>query len=864
MYRSILLGLCVLFGVALAAMVWAARVRVAPLKVVATASPNQAPPRVQGLEAATAAVLPEPKVPPVPAAAAPMRPSPPAGPRPQPTAGSRPVFRAAPPPQSTEPARPRPRVLTGRFVRAGHGVAEVAIAIAPRSAPTTPIADWSLIADDVGRFRGQLPPPGDYVLLAHGPEVSAHQTPQPLHIAGDVDVPLGDLELRPRTAVAGRVLDAHGTPMAGVAIALSQGPAATARTTTAADGTWSLVDVAPGAHELVARAPLAAARQRFDLAAELATAHVPDVTLRELVGVRGTVRDDRGTPLAARIEIVDRAADLALVPSPIDAAADGTFALELPHGADLHFAAVGCLSRGVPFAATSASTIELPRALSLQGTVQGGDAATTVHLQPARDTTTSTRNFARSQFEREHAVAADGRFRIDDLPPGRYRLSAVAAGRGRAPAIDVELPLPAPIELTLRTGQQLAVEVQDEHGAPIAFAAIQAIADPRLVAVAPRDLAAAIATARPTTWLTDAAGYAEITEPGDDLALALVCDGHLPTAARVEPGRTRIVLRAPRAAVLSGRIAEPELARRMALAVAAWPRGSDARTALQLPLDARGAFRSGDLAAGAWQLALVRLDGTRRDRGELAGRAAAGEPLLGAGIDSRTTVIIDARGGTNDGIVVPTPAITRVRGVVRQGERPLAGVVVFGAVEGDDGRSLQNPAGWEAVGAPAFAPNATTDAAGKFTLWIARPGVYALRARHPAAPTATAPVRLRVDGYGGELDVVMPLPTGGLRGRLQPLPLAPAHRCAQLLPTDPTTTTTVRGVAASSALRLAIGDDGAFAFDAVRPGNYLLVLAAGETVLCERPVTVAAQPIDLGVLTSPAAAVSTPAPATQR
>ncbi|HVR96871.1 MAG TPA: carboxypeptidase-like regulatory domain-containing protein, partial [Thermoanaerobaculia bacterium] len=73
-------------------------------------------------------------------------------------------------------------------------------------------------------------------------------------------------------------------------------------------------------------------------------------------------------------------------------------------------------------------------------------------------------------------TGADGRFRIDGLPPGsRLRLSVHAQGYGNAELEGLELPLPEPLRIELRPLVQLTGRVADPAGEPVVGASLTLI-----------------------------------------------------------------------------------------------------------------------------------------------------------------------------------------------------------------------------------------------------------------------------------------------------------------------------------------------------------------------------------------------------
>ncbi len=856
MPRTYLACLCLLLGTALLALALRPNVDTPPLS---TANRNTTSGRtidIVGLAPAISAPAATPTIPIAPAPSPPDGHNAPADPRSNWTTLQKNIARRrgllAP------EAEPRLPALVGRCMRNGRGVGMVDLELTATANPGSPLL---LVTDPAGRFRAQVPPPGDYVLAVHGREVSEHQAPFTLHVDVDqtTDLRLGDLLLRDLVTLTGRIVDASGRPISGAAVTCTDASDAgmpKASATTDAAGRYAFPDVAAGQHTIRARRDRAAAVHCIDVAAA-GTATAADLALRPLQTVRGGVCDDTGAPLGASLHIVDHPGFDSPVPTVVQTGRDGRYELEVPRGADLLVESSGCLPRTLAAGELGdTNDLVLYRAMSLVGRVDRVAAGAFVLLQPGPRSQARQLDAARDRLGIPVPVDADGAFRIDRLPPGQYSVVAVQPDTGRSHPIDVDLPQPAPASLSIALGAARTIRVLDDRGDALPFAVVRVCPAPDAVVAVQAELAdRVLAAPSRSTWRTDHDGLCVLAADAKvDLAIAIDCAGHLPAAGLVRVGEELVELRVPRAAILAGRIAERPDAVAEDLRVLAWPRGDDRSHALRLPLAADGTFRSGDLPAGAWQVALERLDRSRSDR------TGSSIPLLAGGVDHRTTVLVDAGRGLTADIVVPVPPITRIDGCVWLGNHPAPGVVVFAVPLGDDGKTALNPLGWDAIHAHALLPHTTTDCNGHFVLHAARPGTYEVRARHPAQPVAGPAQRLVVDAYGGVLAIDLRLPTGAVRGHCPNSAAAPLPRLAHALLCPAADAAAAQPGDERCRLQVMLTATGGFAFAAVPAGSYVLRICGAERVLQEVPVQVGSTAVDLDLVALPTA-IANAAPA---
>ncbi len=739
---------------------------------------------------------------------------------------------AATPPAAAAPSLPivqlarptdgtRPRAIVGRCVRGGHAVQDVEVVL------HAVIGGGEVMrgmADVTGRFRLPLPLPGDYDLHLRGAEVSRHQAPFRMRLRDAGDALLGDLELRPRPRITGVVIAPDGSTAAGARVICNQSGAPATTATTDAQGRFAIDDVTLGPATIAVTATDADGNLRIAIAGEDSTC---EVRLRRLLRARVAFVDDEGKPLAVDVQIVD---GKNATPKTTTVAAGKPCELTLHDGATVRVLAPDCSAQELAAATfCGLERVELTRRFALRGSAVGASATATVRLEAGQRASRRQLELLGDPLERDLPVAPDGVFACPELPRGSYRLTLRDGDRGVAPAIDVDLPSTTPIRLQLRPGRPVSVRVLDERGEAMPYAVVRTASNQ-------------------TNWPSDRTGIAIVACPEAPTTVVVDGSGFLPAAVTIASSATAIDVRAHRAALLAGRVADPSDLERCELRVLAWQRGREAAP-IAIPIAADGTFRSGDLEAGNWQLALERRDRTRSGGGA---RRKTDIPVIAAGIDPRTTIAIAAASGPNADIVVPAPRIAHLGGTVRLAGNPVAGVVVFASSRGDDGRSRTNPLGYDAPLAHTGMPHAVTDANGRFELLAARTGRYELRLRHPAQPVASEPTEVAVTTYDQDLELELKLPPATVRGRW-PAANGAADAFLMLVPAaavvaDPFAADQNGQASADVRLRLRLDKDGAFAFAAVPSGDYVLHLCRGRRVIGKQAVRVGAAAVDLGIV----------------
>lgn len=723
-------------------------------------------------------------------------------------------------PTTAPAAEPQPTWLAARLVREGRPLAGLELALVPDGKGRR----QSVRTDENGRFRRVLPFAGNWTLRAEGSDLSVHQTEWTVRIEDGRPFDLGDLIVRPRVRLSGRVLRPDGTPLPH---AIVRGTAGNGELELPAlrvgdDGAFAWLDVPPGEVKLHAEGEAVFARA----VASIDDAHGEverDLAARVRATVRWTLRDDDGRPTAgARVEPLDPASVLDPTATADDA---GHVELATAVGARLRITREGCVPvELVVDASEDERRVVLLREREVRGTLGAIGKGAALHVGLAAGATADSPCAA--VLAREHRSNDDGTFSIPSLVAGRYTIRAVGDGFA-SPLRELTLPGDELLALEAVPGRVATLRIHDERELPVPFARV--LADGR-------------------TWLADRTGTVAVAVAGTaPIQLAVDLEGHLPTSTEVVEG-TVATVRLPRAARFDGRVLGYRQDLPYALRVLAWRERDGQQKAFELELDADGRFDLQNREPGPYVIAVERKDRSR------AGGDGAVLPLLFDGIDSRATTRVDARGGERTEVLLPLPDLVTVRGRVTQGGRPVAGAVVFAVPHGDEPPPPfdRSPLGFDHVGAPARCPRTTTGADGSFTMLVGRPGRLQLRSRTAAQPFVSAPLEVAVRGYGDEPIAELALPTGGVTGRFAVdgkgeavraflVPLADAAR-------DPFRAAAGERPDAAGRQSVPVAADGSYAFLAVPEGTYLLRFTRGDAVLRQRTLRVDRATADAGLL----------------
>jgi protocatechuate 3,4-dioxygenase beta subunit len=377
-------------------------------------------------------------------------------------------------------------VVEGRVVGAD-GLPLAGVEVSTWTAP-----DSTITAAD-GSFRLARVPPGDCCLECKRDGFDVDDPPE---LSVKPGGPVSGLVLRmiPRIAVRGRVRTADGAVPTGarVTVAWSRGVGdfehdggdgpvpvlASGEYRTGVDAHATVFDVhadAPGfVASKTARTEIVAGR----------TEYAADIVLSPGVAVAGrVVAKDRGAPIAGASVLVERRADASsLYGTPWDvvrATTDEKGEFNVAHLAPGRYLvgveAAWFVSDAVDVDAAEAArcTIELQRPLAIDGVVRFADGRPAEGVVVRAQGATSRMAFRDVLPDRTQAtVDAVGRFRITDLPAGRFRLRAFAPFLStlgvRNTRIDDVAAGSRDVAIEVELGGTITGRVLDARGAPLA------------------------------------------------------------------------------------------------------------------------------------------------------------------------------------------------------------------------------------------------------------------------------------------------------------------------------------------------------------------------------------------------------------
>ncbi len=566
-----------------------------------------------------------------------------------------------------------PRRVTGRLLRLAD--------LGPLADVDVMTEEGSARTDADGRFALRAAPDEVELLVAYAPfsERLVPITP------GADDLDLGDVVVDSGWTLAGHVVDASGAPVEGATVRMAR----MREDVTAADGSFVLRDVP----DLDARyANRKASRVRIEVLSPWFVDAWSDVPLpdRERVvrdlrfvlastgAIVGTVTGPDGAPRAGLsvrpVLHVDVTGPTGGVRDPaetdaqgnyrLDGVAPGVHVLEVGpslwdeyHGTRERSDAEGpTLARVLagPAVVSAHGTTRLDVALPAVGAVTGhvtdtagaplDDVAIKVWTERAWPVGGPARGSASDLFVDGEGVLhatriagrgasdANGRFRVDDVPPGPVRLEAETSRRGASARVVRAVEVPedgdAVVGLVIGAGPEVLVEVVDEQAGPAADARVLLVpaddeapdggAGPRPV---PRRRLRAMMTAGSTGLRVDDAGRFTFSGVDEDRPhdLVVAASGRrsvLLSDVRPDPAPRRVVLRPER--VLAFRLLDALTSRPLERPFVTWRvRGPLTELSGASPADDDGLLVIGDLPDEGFRVELE-----IRDR----------EPWIGAGL----------------------------------------------------------------------------------------------------------------------------------------------------------------------------------------------------------------------------------------
>lgn len=554
------------------------------------------------------------------------------------------------------------------------------------------------------------------------------------------DTVLGDIVVQRACVIAGVVRDLRGAPCRGVAVlcgadgrSFDEGRAA--RVETGDDGTFRFASLANGSYRLLCRSPQFVPQSRtLDLLPEQ---QLLDVAFALAAGgsIAGRVVDDTGAPVADA-EVRAQPVPATGSPARVRSAADGTFVLGgLVDGAfDLTVRAKGHRGDKAIQADVGARdvTLRLVRAAAIAGVVV--DRAGTpvpgsrVRAVPASQTVEQDR--ARILFNPGVVTGADGRFAVNDLAGGDYRV--IASGphlEATVSPVHAEAGKPVDLTIPVQRGGLVRVAVQAPDGACVAGARVRVAEqsvpdqDRPMVLIGASDFDPDLLTLgqRVSRTTTDAQGVALV--PGLEAGsyrVGVAADAGVqeqPALVTVPAGEEVAVT----VKLTPGGFVQVEVADARGTAL------PKKRVEIEGPLDAAkvvhrggdtgvdGTMRLGPLAPGRYDAAIGKPVDTDAFGGGVLVMSGGGPSL------ASTRVWFTARAGETVSVRLVLPDLATLRGTLRDRLGPIAnGNVQLGAAEPDRSAGAR-------FGLDGSTRSVRTRPDGTFTIPDLEPGSYRVR-----------------------------------------------------------------------------------------------------------------------------------------
>jgi hypothetical protein len=602
----------------------------------------------------------------------------------------------------------------------------------------TPVGEAMRTAAD-GSFAMNLPA-GRYTLACRGAGVPRGFQWQTMELNAGQRAELGAIEVPAAATLAGFVVDEQEQPIAdalvfvtgtglptigaGVDDVAAVPDAVLVRTD--AGGRFRLSGVRPGrCNVAVEHAHYFPTLREVQPSAGGLT-DCGEFVLHTFTALRGFVVDERGEPVVGARVVPGGAREHSELQArrAVRTGANGAFTLPCFGSAgDLTVFADGC--EPLPAECTSEDVapvrLVVHPALALQGRVRA-DRPGRLNVSMLPDEYWRGAAWVKDVLYREHAIAADGTFRVAAVPKGRWLVTANVPGVGVSEPRLVEVPLTAPLELDLLAEVVVDVHVVDDLGAPVAAAT---------VVRAPMDEVPKMNPFNHYSWFTwgtreqtttDAQGHAVVRLPaGKPLLLAARTPQHLTAysqaAAAEVPASVTLVL--PRAAAIEGRLDDAGLGASVCFSI----RCLMAKDRSSGGVDRDGRFRVAPLPPGRVRVGLIALDGTSS-----VGRmfpVPRPVPVLGDYESIVPEVEVELRAGETSTVILPAPAFGEIAGRVLLRGQPLANAIVCGRRPDDRGHAW---APMETDGHESL-PHTRTDAEGRFRFLVARAGRWELLAR---------------------------------------------------------------------------------------------------------------------------------------
>jgi len=311
--------------------------------------------------------------------------------------------------------------------------------------------------------------PGSYEITVYCEEFLAKEDYPPVEIV-DKDVTGLEWEVGAGATIVGTVKSADGEAVEGASVwaqTLNAGDPRARRgwgsDTTRSDGKFEMTGLVPGQYKLEVSAPnQPGPEEPPKVETSVSTPATVEIILPSSGGIRGTVKDERGQPVAgAKIETAGKRWSMSSSGSS-QSRDDGTFELEgVTPGSYRVTASLGerwgaetlrapgktdddVHGERVEVKADEVATVSLvveSQDGSLTGKVvdQGGNPVTDAFVGATRESEAAGANNRRNRQQSRWSLPrkpvltdTDGRFTVSELPPGKYTLHAYRRGGGEA------------------------------------------------------------------------------------------------------------------------------------------------------------------------------------------------------------------------------------------------------------------------------------------------------------------------------------------------------------------------------------------------------------------------------------------------
>ncbi len=351
------------------------------------------------------------------------------------------------------------------------------------------------ITDADGRFRIADLPGGRFDLSAERSGFAKARVPGVIISEDEPVTDLGTLIMLEGVSLAGRVVDSDDLPLAGAKVVVKEaagGMAAMLESAmaggqepdviTGADGRFEVADLQPKGTVSVA-VERKGYRQTTELAVKVPVEEPVRIVMTLGVDLGGVVTDESGAPVR-RASVQARPDGEAFSAQQQFKTSDeeGAFLLEAltPGRWNLTVTADGFQKVEHPGVELVAGLdpeqvrITLARGATVTGLITDGDGKAVSGVRVARAAQGGRRAFA---FRQSNITSsADGRYRLEGLPPGQHVLS-YRHERYREAVRDVEIGQgEVRLDVVMEPGLEIAGRVVDADGAPVAEAKVEAMA----------------------------------------------------------------------------------------------------------------------------------------------------------------------------------------------------------------------------------------------------------------------------------------------------------------------------------------------------------------------------------------------------